>query len=75
MTQSRTLFLPDFIGLLRRFEADFRLNRYLKEDKQVGKILDYLDKPVIPDTFICAHCRREIPAALREAIREHFRCV
>ena len=72
MTQSRTLFLPDFIGLLRRFEADFRLNRYLKEDKQVGKILDYLDKPVIPDTFICAHCRRELPAALREAIREHF---
>lgn len=72
MTQSRTLFLPDFIGLLHRFEADFRLNRYLKEDKQAGKILDYLDKPVIPDTFICAHCRREIPAALREAIREHF---
>ena len=44
----------------------------MKEDKQAGKILDYLDKPVIPDTFICAHCRREIPAALREAIREHF---
>ena len=69
MTQSRTLFLPDFIGLLHRFEADFRLNRYLKEDKQAGKILDYLDKPVIPDTFICAHCRRELPTALREAIR------
>ena len=26
MTQSRPLFLPDFIGLLHEFEADFRLN-------------------------------------------------
>ena len=41
-------------------------------DRAFGLEMDYLDKPVIPDTFICAHCHRELPEALREAIREHF---
>lgn len=72
MTQSRPLFLPDFIGLLHEFEADFRLNPYLKEDRETAKLLGYLDTPVVPDVLICAHCRRELPPALREAIGRHF---
>lgn len=72
MTQSRTLFLPDFIGLLREFEADFRLNPYLKEDKQTARLLQYLETPVVPGRLICAHCRRELPPALRERIQECF---
>ncbi|MGI6254827.1 MAG: glycosyltransferase family 2 protein [Acutalibacter sp.] len=72
MTQSRPLFLPDFIGLLREFEADFRLNPYLKKDKKTAKVLEYLDRPVIPERLICAHCRRELPQALLQRIREDF---
>lgn len=72
MTQSRPLFLPDFIGLLHEFEADFRLNPYLKEDRETAKLLGYLDNPVVPDVLICAHCRRELPPELREAIGRHF---
>ena len=72
MTQSRTLFLPDFIGLLQEFEADFRLNPYLKEDQETGRILEYLDRPVIPERFLCAHCRRELPQELRQRLAEDF---
>lgn len=72
MTQSRTLFLPDFIGLLREFEADFRLNPYLKQDHEAAKILEYLDRQVIPDRFILAHCRRSLSQKLEEALRENF---
>ena len=72
MTQSRPLFLPDFIGLLREFEGDFRLNPYLKKDRDTARVLDYLDRPVLPDTLIVAHCRREMPQKLRETLGEHF---
>lgn len=72
MTQSRTLFLPDFIDLLREFEGEFRLNPYLKEDHRTGKILEYLDRKVIPDKFILAHRRGPLPAALQERLRENF---
>ena len=72
MTQSRPLFLPDFIEFLREFAADFRLNPYLKEDKDAARVLEYMDRPVIPETFIAAHCRRDLPPGLRETLREHF---
>ena len=70
MTQSRPLFLPDFIGLLHEFEADFRLNPYLKEDRETAKLLGYLDTPVVPDVLICAHCRRELPPEVPEHLRQ-----
>ena len=72
MTQSRPLFLPDFIGLLHEFEAAFRLNPYLKEDRQTAKVLEYLEVPVLPDRLICAHCRRPLPPGLTQAVQEHF---
>ena len=72
MTQSRTLFLPDFIAFLQRREADFRLNPYLKEDRQTAEILDFIERPVVPETFICPHCRRELPASLQQAVEERF---
>lgn len=72
MTQSRTLFLPDFITLLREFEADFRLNPYLKQDEKTAKVLEFLDQPVIPERFICAHCHRELPEALKERLQSNF---
>lgn len=72
MTQSRPLFLPDFIAFLHEFEADFRLNPYLRQDKEAGKLLDYLETPVLPDTLVCAHCRRELPPELLRAVKEHF---
>ena len=72
MTQSRPLFLPDFITLLREFEADFRLNPYLKQDEKTAKVLEFLDQPVIPERFICAHCHRELPEALKERLQSNF---
>lgn len=72
MTQSRTLFLPDFIGLLREFEADFRLNPYLRQDPGTARILEYLNRKVIPDNVICAHCRRALPPELVERIQQDF---
>ena len=72
MTQSRALFLPDFIGLLREFEGDFRLNPYLKNDPKTAKILEYLDRKVIPDHFILAHCRRELSPELEECLNRDF---
>lgn len=72
MTQSRTLFLPDFIGLLREFEADFRMNPYLREDPGTAKILEYLNRRVIPDNVIYAHCRRGFPKELEERLQRDF---
>lgn len=72
MTQSRTLFLPDFITFLREQEADFRLNPYVKEDPKTARLLEYLQTPVIPERFICAHCRRPLPEEFRESLREGF---
>ena len=72
MTQSRTVFLPDFIGLLRDFRKDFALNPYLAKDPQAGKILDYLDRPVIPRRLVCAHCGRPLPAEWRQAVERDF---
>ena len=72
MTQSRTVFLPDFIGLLRDFRKDFALNPYLAKDPQARKILDYLDRPVIPRRLVCAHCGRPLPAEWRQAVERDF---
>ena len=48
MTQSRPLFLPDFIGLLHEFEAAFRLNPYLKEDRQTPRCWSIWRFPSFP---------------------------
>lgn len=72
MTQSRPLFRADFITFIREFEADFRLNPYLARDPKVKKILDELDRPVIPEQFICVHWGRPIPSGYREALARDF---
>ena len=72
MTQSRTVFLPDFIELLREFRKDFALNPYLGKDRQAGKILEFLDRPVIPKRLVCAHCHRPVPEEWRQAVERDF---
>ena len=72
MTQSRTLFQADFIELLKEFQKDFLLNPYLKEDKQIGRILEFLKKEVIPDNIICVHFRRDIPQIYLEELHRDF---
>lgn len=72
MTQSRTLFLPDFITLIRTYESDFRLNPYLEKDKNTRQILDFLKRDVIPETIICAHFGEALPQEYLDAVHEHF---
>lgn len=72
MTESRTLFLPDFITLLREYQKDFRLNPYLQKDEKVRRILDFLKKEVIPDHIICVHFGDPLPQAFLENIQTHF---
>lgn len=72
MTQSRVLFQADFIGLLKEYEPDFRLNPYIAQDKKIRKLLDYLDKEVIPETFLCVHFGRPLPEAWRQTLRQEF---
>lgn len=72
MTQSRTLFLADFITLIQTYESDFRLNPYLEKDKKTRQILDYLKRDVIPETIICAHFGGALPQEYLDAVHEHF---
>ena len=61
MTQSRSVFLPDFIDLLQEFSQEFLWNRYLREDGKLRELLGYLDRQVIPRRFVTAHWRRALP--------------
>ncbi|HIR93516.1 MAG TPA: glycosyltransferase [Candidatus Egerieimonas intestinavium] len=72
MTDSRRLFQADFVDFLQEYKRYFLMNPYLKKDKKTGKLLDFLDREVIPDTFICVHILREIPQGYRDSLREHF---
>lgn len=72
MTQSRVLFQPDFIELLKEYRKDFLLNSYLAKDKETRKILAFLDRDVIPDKLICVHLDAPIPAAYLEEVRQDF---
>lgn len=72
MTQSRVVFQADFIELLKDYEADFRLNPYITQDKHIRKVLGYLQKDVIPETFICVHFGRGLPESYRESLYASF---
>ncbi len=72
MTQSRILFRADFIELLKEYRKDFLLNPYLAKDKKTSRILDYMEKDVIPEHFICVHFGREIPADYWEELKADF---
>lgn len=72
MTQSRTLFQADFIELLHAYQKDFLLNPYLAEDSKTKRLLDFMDREVIPERLICVHFGRPIPAEYLEEIRADF---
>lgn len=72
MTQSRTLFQADFIGLLKEYKKYFLLNPYLAKDGKVRKILDFLKKEVIPDKIICVHFDGSIPEDYLEQMQKDF---
>ncbi len=72
MTQSRVLFQADFIDLLKENKKDFLLNTYIEKDKKIKKILDFIDKPVIPERLICVCLSGEIPDAHKEALGANF---
>ena len=72
MTQSRVLFQADFIDLLKEYKKDFLLNRYIAGDGKIKRILDFLEKEVIPDNLICVHFHRRIPEEYLEEIRRDF---
>lgn len=72
MTQSRVLFQADFIEFLKEYKRYFLLNSYLAKDRTVQRLLDFLDKEVIPERFICVHFGRPIPEGYLEELREDF---
>lgn len=72
MTQSRVLFQADFISFLKEYKRYFLLNPYLEKDGKVRKILDFLDKDVIPEKFICVHFGRPIPEVYLEKLQSDF---
>lgn len=72
MTQSRVLFQADFITFLKEYKRYFLLNPYLEKDGKVRKILDVLEKEVIPEKFICVHFGRPIPEAYLESLQTDF---
>ena len=72
MTQSRVLFQADFIGFLQEYKRYFLLNSYLEKDAKTRKILDYLDRDVIPERFICPHFGRPVPQAYLEKLKKDF---
>lgn len=72
MTQSRVLFQADFIEFLQEYQRYFRINSYLEKDKKVRKLLDFLEKKVIPERFICVHLGRPIPDEYCEMLQQNF---
>ena len=72
MTQSRVLFQADFIELIKEYKKDFLLNSYIAKDGKIRKILEFLDREVIPDNIICVHFGRPIPADYLDRIRSDF---
>ncbi|MGI5894062.1 MAG: glycosyltransferase family 2 protein [Candidatus Merdivicinus sp.] len=72
MTQSRILFQADFIEFLKKYQRYFRMNSYLEKDKKTRKILDFLEKDVIPERFICVHLGRPIPEEYLETLQRDF---
>ena len=72
MTQSRVLFQADFIEFLKEYKRYFLINSYLAKDGKVRGLLDFLDREVIPERFICVHFGRPIPEGYLEELREDF---
>ncbi len=72
MTQSRALFLPDFIQLLQQYKKDFLLNPYVAKDAKIMKILDFIPQEVIPRRFICVHFGAGLPQGYRRRLEECF---
>lgn len=72
MTQSRVLFAADFIEFLKEYKRYFLLSPYLKKDSKVGTILDFIDKEVIPERFICVHWHRPIPEGFLDQLHTDF---
>lgn len=72
MFQSRVLFQADFIELLKEYKKDFLINPYIAKDTKIRKLLDYIDKEVIPEKFICVHFYRPIPERYLEQIQTDF---
>lgn len=72
MTQSRVLFQADFIDLLKEYKKDFLLNPYIAKDKKIRKILDFIDKEIIPDTIISVCFGHPFPKEFLDSIKENF---
>lgn len=72
MTRSRVVFQADFIEFLKEQKRYFLLNPYLEKDRQTKKILEFLDKEVIPENIICVHLEREIPEKYMEMLHINF---
>lgn len=72
MTQSRILFQADFIELLKEYKKDFLLNSYIAKDQKIRKILDFIDREVIPERLICICDPGQLPQAFLESIQENF---
>ena len=72
MTQSRVLFQADSAELLQEYKADFLLNPYIQKDKRVKKILEFIDKQVIPENLICVHLGRSLSPEYRQRVAADF---
>lgn len=72
MTQSRVLFLADFVEFLKAYQKDFLLNPYLAQDAKLKGLLHYLKQETIPENLICVHLGRPLPAWYRDMLRTEF---
>lgn len=72
MTESRTIFLPDFISLLKEYKKYFLLNSLLEKDPKVKNILGYMEQTVIPDKLICVKFSGKPSQAFLDEIKEDF---
>ena len=58
MTKSRIVFQANFIDLLNEYKSDFLLNSYIKRDQEIKKLLQFMDKDIIPNNIICIDLKR-----------------
>lgn len=72
MTDARPLFLPDFITFLKEYKKYFLLNPLLSKDAKVNKILDYLDREVIPDKLICVKFSGSLSEEFADGLTRDF---
>lgn len=72
MTKSRIVFQANFIDLLNEYKSDFLLNSYIERDQEIKKLLQFMDKDIIPNNIICIDLKRELSEVVLNEIMSNF---